>query len=386
MKRILFLLGLVLFLSACKDKSTFRVNGTINGEKKKYVYVHRVEVDTPVLIDSSKVSKSGRFSFRIKASEADFYQLGYSSDDFITLLAEPGEKIKLTFKGKNLFENYTVTGSEGSIKVHTIDSKLNDTKRQLDSLSAVYQKLSKEPGFDANGPKLESEYKNLIEKQRKYNIEFIIKNLSSMASIKALYQRINSETYVLYEPRDLQYLKIVTDTLTRLYPDSKHVQALAHDFEKEMNQMYVRQIEQMTKDLPQTKLDPVLADVSGKRIALLSLKGKYVLLAFWSVSSKDCVEENLQLKEYYKKYNKRGFEIYQINLDVNEAAWKQAVKFDELPWISTREDDPLDPKNAVLFNVQSVPTNYLFDKEGKIIATNLHGRALNVKLEQIFNN
>jgi thiol-disulfide isomerase/thioredoxin len=253
-------------------------------------------------------------------------------------------------------------------------------------LSAVYQKSSKEPGFEAKGPLLEEEYKNLIAKQRKYNIEFIIKNLSSMASIKALYQRINSETYVLYEPRDLQYLKIVTDTLTRRYPDSKHVQALAHDFEKEMNQMYLRKIEQMTKDLPQTKLDPNLIDVSGKRIALSSLKGKYVLLAFWSVSSKDCIEENLQLKEYHKKYNKRGFEIYQINLDTDMAAWKQAVNFDELPWISTREDDPLDPKNAVLFNVKSVPSNYLFDKGGNIIATDLHGRALKVKLEQIFNN
>jgi thiol-disulfide isomerase/thioredoxin len=386
MKRILFLLVPLLFLSSCKDKSTFRVNGTINDEKKKYIYIHRVEVDTPVLIDSSKISKSGRFSFRIKASEPDFYQLGFSSEDFITLLAVPGEKIKLSFKGKNLFENYTVTGSEGSIKVHTLDNKLNDTKRHLDSLSTVYQKSSKEPGFDTKGPILESEYKDLIEKQRKYNIEFIIKNLSSMASIKALYQRINSETYVLYDPRDLQYLKIVTDTLTRRYPGSKHVQALAHDFEKEMNQMYLRQIEQMTKDLPQTKLDPVLADVSGKRIALSSLKGKYVLLAFWSFNSKDCVEENLQLKDYHKKYSRKGFEIYQINLDTNEAGWKQAVKFDELPWISTREDDPLDPKNAVLFNVQSLPSNYLFDKEGKIIASNLHGKALQLKLEQLFDN
>jgi hypothetical protein len=233
---------------------------------------------------------------------------------------------------------------------------------------------------------LEAEYKILIDNQRKSNIEFIIKNLSSMASIKALYQRINSEAYVLYDPRDLQYLKIVTDTLTSRYPNSKNVQALARDFEKEMNQMYMRKLEQMTKDLPQTKLDPVLADVTGKRIALSSLRGKNVLLTFWSVGSKESVAENIQLKEYYKKYNKRGFEIYQINLDENESAWKQAVKFDELPWISTREDDPLDPKNAILFNVRSLPANYLFDTEGNIVASNIHGRTLRLKLEQIFKN
>lgn len=85
-------------------------------------------------------------------------------------------------------------------------------------------------------------------------------------------------------------------------------------------------------------------------------------------------------------YNKKGFEIYQINLDESEADWKAAVSFDELPWISTREDDPLNPKNAILFNVKKLPTNYLFDKNGKIIATNLHGRSLKLKLEQLFIN
>ena len=83
-------------------------------------------------------------------------------------------------------------------------------------------------------------------------------------------------------------------------------------------------------------------------------------------------------------YNKKGFEIYQINLDESESDWKSAVKFDELPWISAREDDPLDPKNAVIFNVKSLPSNYLFDKEGKIMASNLHGRSLQLKLEQLF--
>jgi len=55
------------------------------------------------------------------------------------------------------------------------------------------------------------------------------------------------------------------------------------DFEKEMNKMYVSQIEQITKNLPPTKLDPDLKNIAGSRIALSSLKGKYVLLTFWSV-------------------------------------------------------------------------------------------------------
>jgi thiol-disulfide isomerase/thioredoxin len=386
MKRILFLLALVLFLSGCKDKKNFTVTGVVRDTKEKYIYLSRLDIDTPVLIDSAKISRKGSFRLKIKTKGAEFYQIGFASTNFITLLAEPGENINLLFNGKNLFDNYTVSGSKGTQKLQMLDLVLAETRRRLDSLSNLYTKESAEPGFDVKKPLLEAEYAKLLKAQRKMNIEFIINNLNSLASIKALYQRIYPETYVLNDQHDLQYLKIVTDSLTRHYPNSGQVQALARDFEKEMKQMYVSRISQIAKNLPETKLDPELKTIEGKKIALSSLKGKYVLLTFWSYQSKDCIAENLELKEYYKLYNKKGFEIYQINLDENESNWKAAVKFDELPWINTREDDPKYPKYAMMFNVQSVPANYLFDKETKIIASNLHGRELKLKLEQLFNN
>lgn len=385
MKRAFFLLTLVLIFSACNNKSKFSVSGVIKDPKEKYIYINLLDVDTPILMDSAKISRNGSFRFNVKASGTEFYQLGISPTNFITLLAGPGEKINLIFNGKNLFENYKITGSVGSEKLQTLDLTLSETRRKLDSLSTIYTAASKEKGFDLKGPLLEAEFNDVIRAQRKYNIGFILNNLTSLASIKALYQRINPETYVLNDQHDLQYLKIVTDSLTRHYPNSKQVQALASDFEREMNQMYLNQIKRISKDLPVAKLDPDLKNIEGKRTSLSSLKGKYVLLTFWSVQSKDCIEENLQLKEIYKLYHKKGFEIYQINLDENEAAWRSAVKFDELPWINTREDDPKNPKNAILFNVKSLPANFLFDKESKIISADLHGRALQLKLDQLFN-
>ena len=385
MKRILFFLASILIISGCKDKGTFYVVGFIKGDTRKYIYINRVDINTLVFIDSSKISKKGKFRFKIKTSEADFYQLGFSTSDFVTLLAEPGEKINLEFNGKYLFENYSVSGSAGSERLQFIDKTLAETKSKLDSLNTLYEKASAEPGFDIKGPALETEYTRLIREQRKKNIGFIIDNINSLAAIKALYQKINADTYVLYDPKDLQYLKIVTDSLTRHFPNSKHVKALARDFEKEMNQLYANQIKMIAKTLPETKLDPDLKDLAGKRIALSSFKGKYVLLTFWSVRSRECIQENLQLKEFYRIYSKKGFEIYQVNLDQSETDWKSAVKFDELPWISTREDDPLNPKNAILFNVKSLPSNFLFDKEGKIVTSNLHGKSLQLKLDQLFN-
>ena len=385
MKRIFFLLLLALLAVSCKDKNSFTVNGVIKGKTEKYIYISRVDVNTPVLIDSAKINKKGVFHLSLKASDPDFYQLGFSTTNFITLLAEPGEKIALSFSNNNLYENYIIEGSAGSSKLQVLDIALATTKRKLDSLTTLYNRVSKEPGFDAKGPALESEFSNLIKEQRKKNIEFIITNINSLATIKALYQTITPDTYVLYEPNDLQYLKIVTDSLTHHYPKSKHVQALSRDLNTELNKMYIEKIGAIANKLPQVKLDPDLMDINGKRIALSSLKGKYVLLTFWSFRAKECLAENIQLKEYYKIYKNRGFEIYQINVDENETDWKRAVQYDELPWISTREDDPLNPANAKLFNVTTLPSNFLFDKEGKIIGSNLHDRSLKIKLEQLFS-
>jgi peroxiredoxin len=386
MKRSLFLLLPLLLAAGCQDKNSFTIKGVIREPQKKAVALNRVDVNRLALIDSSKISSNGSFKFRVKATEPDFYQLGYSDSDFVTILAEPGEKIEIIFNGKNLSGNYTITGSEGSENVRMLDMRLAVAKRKLDSLRVVYNNASGKPGFDEKKSLIESEFSNILKELRNKNIEFIISNPKSMASLKAVYQRIDDNTYVLYEPRDLQYMKIISDSLGRYYPNSKNVKALTEDLKKELNQMYSRQIQNMASKFPELKLNPDLKDINGKRIALSSLKGKVVLLAFWSIESKECIVDNLQLKDIYKTYNKKGFEIYQINVDESEEKWKAEVKFDELPWISTKEDDPLNLENARLYNVKTLPANYLYDRDGTIIGSNLHGKSLLIKLTQLFNN
>ncbi len=386
MKRTLLLLLPLLLLAGCQNKNTFTVKGVIRDPQKKAVSLNRVDVNRLVLIDSSKISGNGSFKFRVKSTGPEFYQIGYSGSDFVTLLAEPGERIKLSFTGKTTSSDYTVTGSKGSEDVRMLDMRLAAAKRKLDSLRVAYTDASVKPGFDEKKSLLENEFNDILKELRKKNIEFIISNTRSMASLKAVYQRIDDNSYVLNEPRDLQYMKIISDSLGRYYPGSKNVKALAEDLKNELSQMYANQIQSMASKSPEAKLDPNLKDITGKRIALSSLKGKVVLLTFWSVDSKECIAENLQLKDIYKTFSKKGFEIYQVNVDESEKKWKDEVRFDELPWINTREDDPLNPANVVLFNVKSLPANFLFDRDGTIIGSNLHGRSLQIRLNQLFNN
>lgn len=386
MKKLLILIIPIILISGCKKHDSFTVRGIINNTTHNSISISKIDVNNVEFIDSVKINSKGSFRIKVKATEPDFYQLGLSESDFMTLLAKPGEKINLKFADENIYTNYTVEGSEGSELVRILDLRLLETRRKLDSLNVAYLKAADEPGFETIRTGMEQAAVDIAKAQRKFNIEFVVNNISSLASIKALYQKLNDDTYVLYENRDLQYLKIVSDSLTRHYPDSRHTKALVKSFEEGMRNFNAMKLNQIIDNIPETKLDPVLNDINGKSVALSSLRGKYVLLAFWSTESRDCITENLQLKEFYRTYNRKGFEIYQISVDADEAKWKSAVKFDELPWINVREEDPLRQKNVLLFNVKSVPANFLFDPQGNIIASDLHGRALQLKLSQLFSN
>lgn len=385
MKRTLIFMMPLIILAGCQSKNSFKISGVIANPDSKTLFLKKVNVNSPVITDSSRVGKNGKFSFgSIKATEPDFYQIGFSDQNFITILASPGEKINLRFNDSNLSRNYNITGSDGSEKIRMLDMRLASTKLKLDSLRKEYETATGDLAENKKS-KIESVFDSIVRDIRKKNIEFIITNTTSMASIKALYQRIDENAYVLYDPRDLQYMKIISDSLSKYYPGSKTVKALTEDVRRELSQMNTRQVQNMAISSPETRLDPDLTDINGKRIALSSLKGKIVLLTFWSVDSRDCIAENLQLIDIYKTYKKKGFEIYQINLDQDEEKWRREVKFDELPWISTREDDPSNPRNAILYNVRILPSNYLYDREGNIVGTNLHGKALQIRLNQLFN-
>ena len=386
LKKFPIILIIIISISGCAKRNKFRIDGEVHNALGRYMTLKRIDVDIPVLIDSVRIKRDGSFRFNVKSSGPDFYQLGYSNANFMTLLSEPGEKINVLFNSNNLYEDYKVTGSSGTDKIRILDSALSVTLTRIDSIKKVFRDSQEDPDFKEKEELINERFIKILNTQRRFTIGFILKNLRSFASIKALYQKIDESTYVLYDYRDLQFMKLVSDTLMHYYPRSKQVKALKADFEKELNQSMVDRLNQVTKDLPSSKLDPSLNDLNGKRITLSSLQGKYVLLAFWSADSRDCITENLQLKDLYKKYNKKGFEIYQINLDTDEDLWKKAVRYDELPWISVREDDPSKPYNAIIYNVKTLPANYLYDPSGNIIANNLHGRSLQLKLIQLFGN
>ncbi|MEO8720711.1 MAG: TlpA disulfide reductase family protein [Ginsengibacter sp.] len=131
--------------------------------------------------------------------------------------------------------------------------------------------------------------------------------------------------------------------------------------------------------------DFIQADTSGKPVKISSFRGKYVLIDFWASWCRPCRQENPNVVAAFNKYHQKNFTVLGVSLDQAKPAWLNAIHMDGLSWTQVSDLKGWGNEVASLFKVTSIPQNLLIDPDGKIIAKNLRGDALNNKLNALFN-
>lgn len=124
-------------------------------------------------------------------------------------------------------------------------------------------------------------------------------------------------------------------------------------------------------------------DADGNPVSLADFRGRYVLVDFWASWCAPCRDENPTVVKAYERFHDKGLEIIGVSLDEKKDAWLAAIKKDGLLWLHVSDLKGWYNAVAQLYGVKSVPANFLIDPQGRIIAVDLRGAALEQKLEEV---
>jgi len=378
---IVLIIGFTGF--ACKSNRT-KISGLISGGEGAKLTLERLDVNRTSLVDSIEIDKNGSFTLNLDLDEPELYILKSETGEILNLLVSPGDKISIKTSYDTFGSAYSISGSAESEGIRLLVEQLEQTRNDLDSLQLVAASIA-----DPENPQMElvkNTYAQAIVKQKRFTIKYLVEHLGSLSSVYALYQKYDGESLVLNMEGDLQYFKAVADSLESSYPNSSLTKSLRMDIEQReatfKENAHLNTLLDMA-DENSGMLDLSIPDRDSKEIALSSLKGKVTLVAFWASGNRGSIQALIQLQSTYLKYHEKGFEIYAISLDNNKISWMNAIDFNEFDWINVSELSFPDSKAALLYNISELPTTYLINREGDILAKNLYGRTLETWLDNL---
>ncbi len=373
---VLLAWSVALLLCGCRS-SKVRISGRFVGNDAKTVYLEQVTPLAQSIIDSTTLDKEGNYRLFLKTAPQSpaLYHIIYNGER-IPLFLAAGDRPTVSSVG-NVVRNYTVAGSEESELLRRFYQPFVTGAQNLDKLAL---RLSDAGLTEADRKALLEEYTAEYYRIRREQLHFIIENKASLAAVYALYQRLPGDTYLFNGDSDVVYFRTVAEALEQSHPESPYLQSLL----AEITRMDAR-INLSSNIVEAGYPDLEMPDIYGKPIRLSSLTGKVVLLDFWSAELGNSNALNAELKEIYAKYAEANtpFEVYQVAIDTSKPLWITAVQEQRLPWISVSDLRGKASSSLGMYNVQKLPTNFLIDKEGTLVARDIYGKSLEAKLDEL---
>jgi len=384
-KKLFLYLFIALAFIACK-KNSAKISGTIvNPAIGSYIYLDELKSNELKSVDSVKITSDGEFSFTKEVKQPSFYLLKKDNANFLTLLLEPGEKVNIKLQNDSLANPISLEGSKGSLLMIEYNRNLRATIKKLTGLNAIYMENAEKPGLPELVESLDSMAQSYLNEINIYTKNYIDNNISSLVSLVALYQQVAPSVYVMNPSKDMSYFLRVDSSMFSMYPTYDPVAGLHEQVKEIALKMKGTSPESGEEAAGNLAAEITLPTPEGDTIKLSSTRGSIVLLDFWASWCAPCRKENPNLVSAYNKYHRKGFQIYQVSLDKTKEAWMKGIEEDKLEkWIHVSDVQYWNSSVVPLYRIESIPANYLLDKDGHIIASNLRGESLQIKLAEIF--
>src|SRR5690606_5652965 len=317
---------LVLLLISCKEKEKFTLEGKTSGiENGMMIYLVNEEFQDSTIIENNT------FRFETILPYFPIQAVLRTKDNFAYRYLWLEEN-SMTFDASNgNFLTANVIGSE----TENLSQKLY---RAADSFPR--------------------------EERHKMEMQFVKNNPNSIVSAKIL--SVYSTTYGKKKTSELY------ERFSKENKDSKYGQKIAKFIELNKEPKVGEQF-----------ADFEMTDLNGNPLRLSNIKGKIILLEFWSSWCGPCRKENPNLVKTYEKFQPKGFEIFAVSLDEDKDSWLKAIEKDNLNWKHVSDLKGNSNEASLIYGINGIPDNFLIAENGEIIGRDLRGEALNEKLKEI---
>ena len=365
MKNILLILTAATVLLSCSGPGTkdynFSLNGTLEGDYAGKAYLYKRQSGEWVKLDSATVENNA-FRFEGNLDLPELYYVSIEGQNrFASFFAEPSD-IAMVATVED-FGNPEITGSASHDEYDAFNAEMSGFEDQLgESWTRVKEARDAD---DAEGlAEAEADYEEAEAMMQDFILDYAMEH---NASVVGAYMVLRNSYY--YDENDLEP---VVEGFDPSIAASPYVESLGER---------VKVLKSVAVGMPAVNF--TMDDPDGNPVELSSLYGSYLLVDFWASWCGPCRQENPNVVAAYQQYNPKGFDILGVSFDKDMGKWLEAVEADALTWHHVSDLQGWGNAAGKLYGINSIPANILLDPEGTIIAKNLRGEDLHVKLAEL---